>query len=269
MLKPMLTALVVASVSSAALAVDTPLPNGSFETNPAGGFTQTITNWSPTFVGTPAGALPANQYSGLFTSYGKFNVAPNGGQFLLLDNLGGGVATIQSGASGTNFLVNDRNLAFRYAYMSNDAASAATHDQFRVHIDFFATASSTIVTNSIDLLVADRGTQNDTAAGISPFGGANNPSVATFNNANGNTFNLFNVDVTAFFNQFARVSFIVNNLGPAGGTAGNGLGVSGAVIDNVVLNPEPSTVALFAAGLGGLGLLAWRKRQLKLQPVKA
>jgi hypothetical protein len=265
---PILAVVVVCAASSAAWAVDTPLPNGSFETNSATGFNQTITNWQYGFVGTPGGSLPATQAGGLFTVFGKFNQTnvPNGTQFVQIDNLGGGVATLTSGASGVNFAVSDRNIAFRYVYLTNDAPGAGARDTFKVHIDFFASASSTIVTGTIDKTIATSGAFTDTATGFSPYGGGVGVNTApiTYNNTNGvglNTFALFNIDVSQFFNSFARVSFIIDNGGPSAGTNSNGLGVSGFVLDNVVLNPEPSAVALFALGAAGLGGLAWRRRK--------
>lgn len=256
--------LTVAAAASAAFAIDTPLPNGSFEgNNPAGGFTQTINNWTVSFSGTAGGSLPANQFSGLFTSYAKFNTPPAGQTFALLTNLGGGTVTLTSGAVGTNFAVIDRLLQFNYAYMTNDAPSAGTHDAFRVHIDFYATATSTSSIGSIDRTIANQATDINSSAGLSPFGGAFNSPLATYNNAIGTNFNLISLDVSQFFNSFARVSFIVDNAGPAAGTNGNGLGVSGIVLDNVVLNPEPGTIALFGLGLAGLGGFAWRRRSAK------
>ena len=266
MKKTLVAAVVVIAGSSPAWAVDTPLPNGSFEVPAASGFSQTITNWTVSFSG-PAGAtqpngLPTSEHSGLFTTFGKFAFAPNGLQYVLIDNLGTGTTTLASGALGVNFQVTDRFLQFRYSYLSNDGPTAATHDEFRVHIDFFTTATGTtaIAGQSIDLLVADRGTFTDSATGFSPFGGLSNGATFTYNNTQGTTFGLVNIGIEQQFGNFARVSFIVNNSGVAAGTNGNGLGVSGVLLDNVVLNPEPSTLALFAAGIAGLGGLAWRRR---------
>ena len=267
--------------SSAAWAVDAPLTNGSFESPSATGFTQTITNWSVSFTnagGTPIAppgpfAGPPAQYSGLFTSFGtKFvpSATPNGFAFAMLTNLGAGVVTLQSDAATAslplahNFAVLDRNLAFRYVYVTNDPMANA-HDAFTVRVDFFDTAESTTSIGSISQLVANSATLNDTGSGFSPFGGVNN-SAGTFNNGLGtgaNTYNLFNVDISQYFGSFARVSFIVDNAGAAPGTNGNGLGASGVVLDQVLLNPEPSTVALFGLGVLGLGGFAWRRRATK------
>jgi hypothetical protein len=281
-------AIVASSVllvgSSAAWAVDVPIANGSFEFDTPPGFTQTISNWSVTFTGSVQAAFagPPAQYSGLFTSFGTKYVAsavPNGSAFAVLSNLGAGTVELRSDAATLalptihNFAVADRNLAFRYAYMTNDPSSAATHDQFIVHIDFFANATETNVANRIgfiDKVVSNNATKSDTGALISPFGGGNggNNAIALFNDSVGtgtNVFNLFNVDISQFFqpNTFARISFIVDNNNATQNVNGNGLGVSGVVLDAVVMNPEPSTVALFALGAFGLGGFAWRRRAAK------
>jgi len=268
--------------SSAAFAVDTPITNGSFEIGNPAGFTQTISNWSVTFSGAVQSAFagPPAQYSGIFTSFGAKYVAPtvpNGSAFAMLSNLGSGTVTLRSDEATAalptihNFAVVDRNLAFRYAFMSNDPTTAATRDRFIVHIDFFANATETNIANRtgfVDQLVANGVSRNDTGALISPFGGGNggNNAVAVFNDSVGtgnNVFNLFNVDISQFFGQFARVSFIVDNNNASQNVNGNGLGVSGVVLDGVVLNPEPSAVALFALGALGLGGFAWRRRAAK------
>lgn len=270
---PAVAAAALLAFSSSASAVELLIPNGDFQTDAATfSFSQSITNWNVSFSGAIpiVFAGPPAEYSGLFTSYGKFNDVPGFNKFVLLDNLGAGTVTLQSGTGPTpTFLVNQQFLGFRYGYLSNDGPNAATHDEFRLTVNFFTNAAGTIALNGgandiIGRLIADRGTYNDTNAAASPFGGANNPSTATFNNIKGTTTgNLINmsIDMGATFGSFARVSFIVNNLGPVSNTNGNGLGVSGIVLDNVVLNPEPSTFALFAAGIAGLGGLAMRRRR--------
>jgi hypothetical protein len=282
--KAILASSVLLVGSSAAWAVDVPLANGSFEVGNPPGFTQTISNWTASFFGPQqlAFAGPPAFYSGVFTSFGTKYVAstvPQGSAFAVLSNLGSGTVTLQSDAATLalptihNFAVADRNLAFRYAYLTNDPASAATHDQFIVHIDFFSSATETNVANRIgfvDKVVASSASKNDTGALINSFGGGNggNNAVAVFNDSVGsgnNVFNLFNVDISGFFqpNTFARVSFIVDNNNGTQNVNGNGLGVSGVVLDAVVMNPEPSTVALFALGTLGLGGFAWRRRAAK------
>jgi len=284
MKKAILASSVLLVVSSSAWAVDVSLANGSFEIGSPPGFTQTISNWGVTFSTAPQAAFagPPAQYSGVFTSFGTKYVAsavPNGSAFVVLSNLGAGKVELRSDAATLalptirNFAVADRNLAFRYAYMTNDPSSAATHDQFIVHIDFFSSATETNLANaigSIEKVVANNATKSDTGALISPFGGGNGGSnaIALFNDSVGtgtNVFNLFNVDISAFFkpNTFARVSFIVDNNNATQGVNGNGLGVSGVVLDNIVMNPEPGTIALFALGTLGLGGFAWRRRAAK------
>ena len=268
MMKAICAAAVVLAVCPAVFAAEVLIPNGSFEANgPGNGFGLAISNWTVAYTG-PGGAtqpngLPTNQQSGLFSSYAKFNTPPAGGIFAQITNLGGGTTSLTSGAVGTNFLVNDRLLGFKYGFLTNDAPGAGARDSFRVHIDFFATATSAVVTGTIDQLIANSGLNVDSNAGSSPYGGGPNNPLATYNNSAGNAFNFIAIDVSAFFNSFARVSFIVDNAGPAAGTNGNGLGVTGIVLDQVILTPEPATVGLFALGALGLGGMAWRRRTAK------
>jgi hypothetical protein len=268
MKKAILAAFVVLAASPAAFAVEVLLPNGDFETDTAtpGGFTQTITNWTVSFSGTPAGSLPSSEQSGLFTSFGKFSSAPVGPQFVGLFNLGGGTVTLTSGASGARFAVNDRLLGFHYVYMTNDDSTASTHDAFSVQIDFFDASSGGNQVGSITQVIAANATDSNSQTGFSPLGGANNNANATYNDANGANFSFVAVDISQFFGSFARVSFIVDNAGPAGGTNNNGLGVSGILLDGVLLTPEPSAIALFAFGAAGLGGFAWRRRSAKKSP---
>lgn len=271
MKKALLAAAVVLAASHLASAGTLLLPNGEFNNAPPNtGFTQTISNWTVSMSGTPNAALPLTEQSGVFTSFGKFTVAPGPAQFVLLANLGGsGVVSITSGASGTNFLVSDRLIGFSYSYLTNDAPGAFQHDKFRVHVDFFGTATSTIVTGTLDQDIASTAGFSDTAAGISPFAGAANSAPITYNNSVGGAFNFDSIDVSAFFNSFARISFIVDASGPSSGANLSGLGVSGVVLDQVFLTPEPSAIALFAFGAAGLGGFAWRRRRAAKKPAAA
>lgn len=269
MKKAMLAAFVLLAASPAAFAVEVLLPNGGFETDPSpsGGFTQSITNWTVSFSGTPAGSLSSTEQSGIFTSFAKFSAAPEGTQFVALANLGGGTVTMTSGSSGARFAVNDRLLGFRYVYMTNDPDTASTHDAFTVQIDFFDASSGGNQIGTITQVIAATASDVNTQAGFSPLGGANNNSSATYNDAtSGTNFNFVAVDISQYFGSFARVSFIVDNAGPAGGTNNNGLGVSAIILDGVILTPEPSAMALFAFGAAGLGGFAWRRRAAKKKP---
>jgi PEP-CTERM motif len=270
MKKAILSAFVLLVASPAAFAVEVLLPNGGFETDPSpsGGFTQSITNWTVSFSGTPAGSLPSSEQSGIFTSFGRFSVAPESSQFVALTNLGGGTVTMTSGASGARFAVNDRLLGFRYVYMTNDDPNASTHDAFTVQIDFFDASTGGNQIGSITQVISAMATDNNTQAGFSPLGGTANNSSATYNDAvpGGTDFNFVAVDIEQYLGSFARVSFIVDNAGPAGGTNNNGLGVSAILLDGVLLTPEPSAIALFAFGAAGLGGFAWRRRAAKKKP---
>jgi hypothetical protein len=267
-MKKALAVAVLLGASSAAWAVDVPFPNGTFESQGSLGFTQAINNWTVSYTGTQGAGLPLSQQSGLFTSLGKFG-PPQGNTFAFLSNLGGsGRVEMKSNGLGSNFDLGKMfRLQFRYAYITNDPTSAATKDRFLVQIEFYGSASSVVVANTAIFDLTNQVTANLTDTGsFSPFntGGATN----TFNNGTGTggaAYNLVSLDMSPFlsFGTFARVSFIVDSNGPAAGTSGNGLGVSGVVLDNVVVNPEPSAIALFALGAMGLGGFAWRRRTAK------
>jgi len=285
MKKAIFAGAVIVAGSSAAFATDTPLTNGSFELQPPPGFTQTITNWAASFTDNAGNPLapPANfagppaQYSGLFTFFGtKYPPAsvPNGTTYAMLANLGAGKVTLQSDAASLalplnhNFAVVDRNLSFRYVYLTNEPQASALQDRFQVRVDFFATATSSVALGtSFTTTITPQAYKADSGIGISPFSSNGNNAVAVFNDSVGsgaNAFNLFNIDISAGFGQFARVSFIVDNQNVTQNQAnGNGLGVSGILLDNVLLNPEPSAIALFALGAMGLGGFAWRRRSAK------
>jgi len=268
-----LAAAVVLAVSQVASAKELLLPNGGFQSNAANGFGSTISNWTVSMAGTPNSTFASNQSNGLFSSFGKFTVAPEQNAFVLLTNLGGsGVVSLTSGSVGDNLFLSDRQIKFNYAYMTNDAPGTFQHDKFRVHVDFFATATSTSVIGTLDQDIAGNANSavySDSGAGVSPFSSAANNAPTTYNNVQGTAFTFAAVDVSAFFGQFARISFIVDNSGPTSGANLSGLGVSGIVLDSVLLTPEPSAIALFAFGAAGLGGLAWRRRRAAKEPAAA
>jgi hypothetical protein len=273
MKKSFLAAAVILAVAQVASARELLLPNGGFQSDAANGFGSTISSWTLSMSGTPNASFPSNQNAGLFSSFGKFTVAPEQNAFALLTNLGGtGVVTLTSGSVGNNLFLSDRQIKFNYVFLTNDAPGSFQHDQFRVHVDFFATATSTVTIGSLDSVIAGNSNSavfSDTGAGISPFSSAANTAPTTYNNAQSAGFTFAAVDVSAFFGQFARVSFIVDSAGPTSGPNLSGLGVSGVVLDNVLLTPEPSAIALFAFGAAGLGGFAWRRRKASKKPAAA
>ena len=246
----------VLGLAASASAAEVLIPNGSFENEgPSGGFSQVFDSWTVSFVGTSAGSPPFGEHSGRSSTFGKWAFPPHGGIFATLANLGRGTVTL---TTASRFLLTDRALQFHYAYITNDAPGAGPRDEFRVVIRIYDTADTLIAT--VDQLVANQGQFTDSGIGTSPY---RNTADTVYNNTVGSSFNLVNIDLTPYFGSYARVDFVVNNLGPAAGTGGNGAGVSGIFLDNVLLTPEPSTIALFGAGLLGLGGFAWRRRGAK------
>src|SRR6185436_14843000 len=97
-------------------------------------------------------------------------------------SLGGtGRVQLQSNGLGSNFQLVDRNLAFRYAYITNDPNNAATHDRFQVQIDFYSSAGALTPTTTQTFTIAQSATQNDTGS-FSPF---NTAGAAALNNGAG------------------------------------------------------------------------------------
>jgi hypothetical protein len=266
MKKTLLAFAVVLTASQVASAATLLIPDGGFQGPGPTGFTQTISGWSVSLTGTPNAAYPTSEQSGIFSSLGKFTVAPQGNQFAFLSNLGGtGVVTLTSGTlANPAFLVSDRRLEFQYAYFTNDAPGAFAHDRFRVHIDFFNDAAAANFIGSLDQDFTRVATNTDTGIGISPM----NSSTPVYNDslAAPTTFNHTSIELAQFFGSFARISFIVDSSGPTSGPNMSGNGVTGIVLDNILLTPEPSTVALFAFGAMGLGGFVWRRRNAAKKP---
>ena len=259
-----LAVLAVSVLAAQAQAREVLIPNGSFEDQfPFGGFTQSITSWSTSFTQDPGSTLafPADQYSGLTTSFGQYITAPDGGFFALLDNLGAGTATLSSSV----FALTDRGIGFRYIYLTNDPAGSASNDGFTVTVDFFGDAAGTVPLGS---MVVTPGITPvfPGNVGTTPFDSA----PTTFNGpVDGDSLHFAYINVESFFNSFARISFTVDNSGPARLTNNNGEGVSGILLDEVILTPEPGTLALFGLGLAGLGGLALRRRRAAAVPPRA
>lgn len=257
-------ACVLASVSSA-FAVEVQLDNGGFENDgTANGFVSTISDWTVSFTGTAGSSAISGEHAQIAGSFARWAFPPEGSHVVGISSLGGsGQVTLSSGASGVNFAVNDRLLGFRYVYLTNDAPDASSHDRFIVQIDFFGSATSTTSIGSISQVVAQGATDTDSQAGFSPLGGVNNNATTIYNNAEPGTtdYNFVAVDISQFYGSFARVSFIVDNNGPGANTNNNGLGVTMVLLDDVILTPEPSALALFGLGIAGLGGFAWRRRR--------
>lgn len=226
--------------------------NGSFEAQgsiASPGFTQNITNWTISY--TPDSAPPANigQHSGIFTSFGTYT-ATDASHFVGISNLGAGTVRMASNV----FFLGQRGLEFDFAYVSNDL-NAVGGDTFSVLVEIFSDALQTTQIASQVWTIADSASQ-PALIGTAPYTGAN-----TYSRAGLATYQTVFLPLASFFQNYARVTFIVDNTGPSPGGV-NGLGVSGVLLDNIVMTPEPGTLGLF--GLGALGLLGLVRRRRKL-----
>lgn len=260
MRKPLIAAALLAVFATTAQAGFVEVPNGSFEADgqPPGGYTQAITNWTVSFnqtTPTAANSPPVNHQSGIFTSFSGFG--PRGGDtFVMLSNLGLGTITM---AGTTPFLVDDNFIEFKYVFGTNDPPGSQG-DQFRVTLDVFSDAAGSNLVSSETFVVTDKAGDPSTL-GASPFGGGGAPVTYKLGGALGDVYSFYQIDTGGFIGNYARLSFVVNNDGPAAGTNNNGLGVSGVLIDGIVLAPEPGTLALFGLGVLGLGGVVVRRRR--------
>lgn len=255
----LLAALVVASLGGTALAIDLPLPNGGFDVgSPASNSYGLISNWNVQSVPT------SGFQSGVFTSYAGY--APNNGARLgLITNAGATPAT-------TPLFVQLRNVVpvelfrmpyfnFHFAFLTTDpnATLLANRDQFRVVIDYFSDAGglNQIGTESFTL---DTGTLTSTGVALGagqawPAGTVLNGTLENANNVPGRLqYTVLPIGLTSA--PYANFTFYLDNLGTSGQSV-----FSGVLIDNVYINPEPGTLALFGLGAAGLGAMAWRRRK--------
>jgi hypothetical protein len=239
-------------------------PNGGFERDSLGVpgsaplYTQTITDWTVGFTpdvgATFQPGAPLGRHSGVFNTF-SLHKPFSGNQFFMMNNLGVGTVSI---TGVTPFRVDDQFIAFQYVYASHDRLVSGG-DQFRVIVDFFTDATMTTSTGSLNMLVHDGATRTSTI-GQSPFGGTG----AIFTYASGpaaTQYVPFVIPVQAFFNNFARLTFVVDNVGPVAGSSTNGIGLTGVLIDNILLTPEPSSIALLGLGILGLGGMVVRRRR--------
>lgn len=262
MLKSALAVAALAAFAAPAFAIEIPLPNGSFEVGaPTSNNFGFVTNWTTQ-------SLPSNALaSGVFTTYAGFSPSQGARMALITNaNTGGGIQI-------TNFIVNANPiqlfdfpyLNFHFAFLTTDATSTALADRdpFHVTVDYFSDAAGNNQTGSQTFVV---NTGNLVAASGPPNGVAPNPFGTTSLNVTTPQPGVPNSALQlAVLNLnypsgtgYARVSFHINNTGTSVG------GVSGVLIDNVFINPEPGTMALFGLGAAGLGAMVWRRRKAKL-----
>ena len=238
----------VGATSASAFAIDIPLANGSFDTGtPASNTFGLISNW--TFNALP---VAANQL-GVFTSYAGFTPS-NGPRMALLSNQG--VGTVQLRQALPIQLLRMPYLSFQYIYLTTDPTSTAdaSRDRFSVVVDYFSDAAglNQIGTETITGLDASPLLSTGINPGA-PFGGVVNANTSglaagALRNASVTLNPLFSLA------PYANFTFYLEN-------NGTGTGSSGVLLDNVVINPEPGTFALFGLGAAGLAGMAWRRRK--------
>lgn len=244
------------ALGGSALADIVPVPNGSFEAdgqqNPP--FTQSITDWTVSFS---SSSTPSNvgEVSGIFTTLGNY-VATQGSTFIGINNLGAGEVNLFN----TNpFFLAQRTVQFDFAYITNDPIGSSTLDDFRVVIDIFDTVTQNNLLGSLTYDVAI-GSNYNTTISSTPY---NTNGGSVFSSVPATNYQTVFIPIPQWFQNYARITFIVDNAGTAGGN-NNGAGVSGVLLDNIVLSPEPSTMALFGLGILGLGGLIRRRRKLAI-----
>jgi hypothetical protein len=247
-------ALLIAS-APAAFAVDIPITNGDFQ-NPADppiGYSQNFTNWTTGF--TPdngeTNTLAVVNSFGLFTSFGGIS---NGTKFAQINNLGAGTVSLQSSVFNT---LGMPFIGGQFAYFTSDAADVAVRDAFTVELTFYTDMTGTTQVGPAMTFTPNAGPlSNSTFAETQPF---------VTGRFAGTGFQSFGITIPPI-TQFARIRFIVDDSGTESGI--NNSGATGVLLDNIVLNPEPGTWALF--GLGALGLgAAIRRRKLAIAKAAA
>jgi hypothetical protein len=241
------------ALGGSALADLVPVPNGSFENdgqqNPP--FTQNISDWTVSFQ---SSSTPSNvgEVSGIFTTLGNY-VATQGSTFVSINNLGAGEVNLFN----TNpFFLAQRTVQFDFAYITNDPIGTSTLDDFRVVIDIFDTVTQNNLLGSVTYVV-QVGSNYNTTISSSPY---NTNGGQVFSSDPATNYTTVFIPIPQFFQNYARITFIVDNAGPAAGN-NNGAGVSGVLLDNILLSPEPSSMALFGLGILGLGGLIRRRRR--------
>lgn len=234
------------ATSASAFAIDIPLANGSFDTGTPGSNTfGLISNW-----GFNALPVAANQL-GVFTTYAGFSPS-NGPRMALLSNQG--VGTVQLRQLLPIQLLRMPYLSFQYVYLTTDPTTTAqaSRDRFTVVVDYFSDAAGLTQIGTESITGLDGGALISTGVNPgAPFGG-----VVNSNSFGGGLLRNASVNLNPLFSlaPYANFTFYLEN-------NGTGSGASGVLLDNVVINPEPGTFALFGLGAAGLAGMAMRRRK--------
>lgn len=255
MKKALLAAAALATLSGSALAIDIPLPNGGFDVGaPASNTYGLISNWTVQSVPTSGFA------SGVFTSYAGY--VPNNGSRMAIITNGGGTTFMQIRNVVPIELFRMPYFNFSFAFLTTDAlnTAVANRDNFRVVIDYFSDAAGLNQIGTQSYLV-NTGTliARSTPVSGSQIGPWANGTLlnGTQNDLPGgpNALSLAVLPISLTSAPYANFTFYLDNLGTTANVT------SGVLIDNVYINPEPGTMALFGLGAAGLAGLVLRRRK--------
>lgn len=251
-----LAAVAVAALGSSAFAIDIPVTSGSFEASPpADNAFGLISGWNN--VSTSDIPVPGDgRHTGVFTSYAGFSPT-DGNRMAFLSNQGTGQVLMRSVMPTQVFRMYYVQFDYLYLTTAPTTTALADRDTFRVNFLFYDQNMNFLAVQGANL---DTGTLSATGTNPGlPFDG--NVNVGNLPDQSSSdlqtSFAFMNldpsfVDPSVYFVQFEFVLF-----------KGSTPGVSGVLIDNVVINPEPGTMALFGLGAAGLGAFVWRRRKSK------
>jgi hypothetical protein len=257
-------AVIVACTSASAFAIDIPVSNGSFETTTGtlNTFTgpNTIAGWTHTFLQTDANSnFVSDDSLGVFTTFGGLGPT-NGSQFVVINNTGAGSVVLTTPLIDLQrqFVINGN-----FSYFTNDSLAVLNRDDFDVVITYFTDATGLTQAQPAITVHLSRNFQGN-PIGTTPVATSGPFGPTAFRTASGWTSFNINLNDIGAHTQFVRFQFVVHDNGTENPPPPLNSGVSGVALDNIFINPEPGTMALFALGSLGLGGFAWKRRKLKI-----